>query len=104
MATHVKILSPKEIFEFDEPPELNFEQRRTCFYLTASLNRIIQSLNKPVSKVGLVLQFGYYKYSGKFYKLKSFHSKDVKFILCDLFILSLWENPQIHVANGNFIY
>ena len=80
MSTHIKILAQQDIQYFDSVPELNWEERKKFFYISAWTKEILKELRTPVNKIGFILQIGYFTASSKFFSVKSFNSKDVNFV------------------------
>lgn len=65
--SRIIILSPYEIKKFDNVPLFNDEERRKFFNISVSIKAKLNNLNTNDSKVGFVLQLGYFEASGKFY-------------------------------------
>ena len=80
MATHLKILSQHDKIIFEFPPKFNGEDRKRFFALPKWTVELVDSFKTPTNKVGLVLQFGYFKAANKFFVTKKFHRKDVEFV------------------------
>ncbi|KJU83880.1 Transposase, Tn3 [Candidatus Magnetobacterium bavaricum] len=79
MSSHIKILSPKEILAFDNPPAFNEEERKKNFYVPDWARKIFEGLKTTTSKVGFILQCGYFKAVNKFFVTSKFHRKDIGF-------------------------
>ena len=80
MATHLKILSQHDKIIFEFPPKFNGEDRKRFFALPKWTVELVDSFKTPTNKVGLVLQFGYFKVANKFFVTKKFVRKDVEFV------------------------
>ncbi len=80
MATHLKILSQRDMKVFDFPPEFTGEDRKRFFALPKWTIELVESFKTPTNKAGFVLQFGYFKAVNKFFVAKKFHRKDVEFV------------------------
>jgi hypothetical protein len=80
----LKILSPEEIKLFDKPPRFTTEQRQKYFHLNDKLLLILKSLRTPTNKVFMVLQWGYFRASGRFFMVDNFYVSDIKYIAVQL--------------------
>lgn len=78
--TRLVILSASERSRFDEPPRFTPEERGLYFSLTNEDLSVVEKLRNPTTKVGFVLQCGYFKSHGKFYTSEQFRRPDVEFI------------------------
>ncbi len=78
--TTLVFLSPKEKRQFDSPPKLKKEERPIYFTITSDIRRTLGALKTPVTKVGFVLQLGYFKASAKFYTYNQFRANDINFV------------------------
>lgn len=75
----IEILPSYEVRIFDNPPILSIEDQRKYFKIDDTLIDLLRRTKKNHNKVGLLLQYGYFKASGKFYKQSLFKSADIKF-------------------------
>jgi hypothetical protein len=76
----IKILEAPQQREFDKPPKLVYQQRKYLF----SLPEWAEIQNKTMFdniRVGFILQLGYFKASGRFFKLDTFQKEDFQFVL-----------------------
>lgn len=80
--TTISILKENEILKFDSPPELTDEQREIYFSSKDLIENNIE-LRKGISKVGFILQFGYFNHNKKFFVPNQFYQKDIDFV-CSL--------------------
>lgn len=80
------ILTPEEIKAFDKPPRFTPEQRHKYFQLHEKLLPLLNKLRTPTNKVGLLLQWGYFRASGRFFKLSDSHRADIKYAAQQLVI------------------
>lgn len=80
--TTISILKENEIIKFDSPPELSNEQKEIYFSSKDLIENNIE-LRKDISKVGFILQFGYFSHNKKFFVPNQFHQKDIDFV-CSL--------------------
>jgi hypothetical protein len=74
------ILSSAEQSAFNSTPAFNAEERIIQFTVTNTELAFIQSLKTPTNQVGFLLQFGYFKRSGKFYTAEKFKQKDIVYV------------------------
>lgn len=74
------VLPANERAKFDQPPKFNDNDRALYFSLTNDDLNHVKELRSPTSKVGFVLQLGYFKSNGKFYLLEQFQDQDIKFV------------------------
>jgi len=81
----LEILTRNEQKLFDSPPQfLSTEDRKNHFTLDDGLSNIINNLRGKTNKIGFILQLGYFKWAGRFFSLRSFHKKDLNFIVSQL--------------------
>ena len=78
--TRLAILSANERIRFDEPPKFTAEERSAYFSLNNEDLSLVKELRNPTTKVGFVLQLGYFKSNGKFYTSEQFRRPDIEFI------------------------
>ena len=76
----MEVLPEKEAKRFNQPPVFNGDDRKNHFKLDDSLREAIENARQTESQIGLLLQYGYFKASGKFFTSKSFKSADIKFV------------------------
>jgi len=76
----LQILSKEEIAKFNSPPKLNDFERKKYFAIDSKIDSIIERIDSPTNKVGLVLLYGYFKISGKFFTTDNFNYDDVKYV------------------------
>ncbi len=82
MSTHIKILTSKDIKIFDWPPEFNGEERKHFFSLpTWVTTNLLETFRTPTTKVGFILQLGYFKAVNKFFSPSRFYQRDIHFIV-----------------------
>ena len=80
--SRIKILQPQEKRRFDEPPQLSAYQRGQFFHLPTGLEQALPQLRKPVTRVGFMLQWGYFRASGRFFATDLFRAGDIEYV-CD---------------------
>ena len=64
------VLSSKEAKRFSQPPTFNGDDRKNHFKVDESLRESIDNAKQTDSQIGLLLQYGYFKASGKFFASK----------------------------------
>ncbi len=74
------VLPDKEAKRFNQPPAFNKDDRKNYFKVDESIREAIENAKQIESKIGLLLQYGYFKASGKFFTSKSFKLADIKFV------------------------
>ena len=102
MATYIKILNNNDIASFENPPEFNGEERKHFFYLPQWTENLVESFRTPTNQVGFILQFGYFKATGRFFVTRKFHQNDVEFIAGRLDI-QLDELDLENYTTGSFL-
>jgi TnpA family transposase len=80
MATVVQILPESAIKAYEEPPHLTAGKRKQLSYLNSSVQNYVDALNTPHNKLGFLLQYLYFRATGKFFSISSAHSKDIKML------------------------
>ena len=75
------VLSDAEADRFDQPPVFNAVQRKKYFYVSEVIRELLYPLRKPWTQVGFLLQWGYFRYTGRFFSVDRFHDEDVQFII-----------------------
>lgn len=78
--TILTILSEAEIQTFETPPVFTAEERKHFFILPKWAEEIVSTLPKPYSKIGFILQLGYFRATKKFYAPHTFHQTDLLFV------------------------
>ena len=80
MATLIQILSLTSAKEFDTPPTILDADRRQLLLLPGEVKTCIKQIRQPHKRVSFVLQYLYFRISGRFFSLESFHKADIKAI------------------------
>ena len=78
--TPLVILTSAERKKFDAPPKFNTEERSLHFSLSHSDIIIVNDLRSASTKVGFVLQLGYFKSHAKFYSADQFRQSDITYV------------------------
>ena len=98
MSTHIKILSKKEIGQFDYPPVFTGEDRKKYFSIPAWAKDVLKKLRSNTGKIGFILQLGYFKASNKFFPIKRFNDKDINYVI-NILGLSLFKLSPNQYSN-----
>lgn len=75
----INLLKEKEIKEFDSPKVLTAEQR-TLLFDDGGIGNMDRSFRKPITKIGFVLQKGYFIVQKKFFAPSQFHPEDIAYV------------------------
>lgn len=75
----MKIFNALEEEAFESPPPFNSSERKRFFYLSASLNKTVETLRTPTNKVCFLLMAGYFKARRKFFN-RQFLQKDIEYV------------------------
>jgi hypothetical protein len=78
--TNLIILSEEEIQAFESPPRFTYEERKHFFTLPEWAKPLFARLATPTSKVGFILQLGYFHATNKFYSKELFYPEDMAFV------------------------
>ncbi|MDB2550755.1 DUF4158 domain-containing protein [Rickettsiales bacterium] len=76
----LQILSKQEIINFDNPPNLDFVDRKKYFEPDKQISKIIKNFDIS-NKVGFILLYGYFLITKRFITADKFHYKDIKYVL-----------------------
>jgi TnpA family transposase/uncharacterized FlaG/YvyC family protein len=76
----IEVLPDYEAKRFSRPPTLSNNEQKHYLRLDETVTRLLKSVKEAHNKVGLLLQYGYFKASGKFYTQKMFKTADIKFV------------------------
>ena len=98
----IKIFNNNDIKAFENPPEFNGEERKRFFYFPKWAEKLILSFRTPTNQVGFILQFGYFKATGRFFVTRKFHQNDIEFIANRLEI-QLDELDLGNYTTGSFL-
>ncbi|MDJ1498265.1 Tn3 family transposase [Cytophagaceae bacterium DM2B3-1] len=80
MAYYKDVIDQSSQKEFDTPPVLDYQLRKHFFSLPPWAENIVSGLSSSVNKVGFILQLGYFKATGRFFKPITFRKGDISFI------------------------
>ncbi len=104
----IKILLPHEVQQFDSAPTFNNLEREYYFSFGSSVKEKIDKAIGNTNKIGLVVQYGYFRATGKFFVSKKYKKSDMNFIASMLKIknygkLSKYYKDGIKLYHKNFI-
>src|SRR3990167_2415995 len=74
------ILSSQEVKAFDKPPKFTVDQRKKYFQKNEKLLPLLKIVRLETNKVCLVLQWGYFRATGRFFMACDFRESDVRFV------------------------
>lgn len=75
----IEVLPNYEVSRFNRPPMLTGEEQKQYFRMDETITKLLQNTREDDSKLGLLLQYGYFKAGGKFYTQRMFRPADIKF-------------------------
>jgi len=78
--TRLAFLSPREKRLFDSPPTLNKRNRPAYFTVTSDVRKTLSALKTPATKVGFLLELGYFEYCAKFFAPEQFRARDIQYV------------------------
>ncbi len=81
MSSIINILDDTQRREFDRPPKFTYVQRKIMFSMPEWAEKEIETMSNPIYKTGFILQLGYFKASGRFFKRDSFFKDDFAFVI-----------------------
>jgi hypothetical protein len=73
-------LSQEARHRFDNPPVLNSEQRLIFLQAPGWALEYVKMLQTPSSKVGFLLQVGYFRMVSRFYIQTKFNQSDIEYV------------------------
>ena len=74
------ILNAEEIKAFDKPPKFTPAQREKYFYLSEKLLALKSNLTSETNQLATVLQWGYFRATGRFFLINDFNAADIKYV------------------------
>jgi hypothetical protein len=89
--TTLNILSEEAIQVFESPPRFTADDRKHYFTLPDWAEKVVAALATPASKIGFVLQLGYFLATNKFYAKDLFYPEDSEFIQKRLGVRTTWQ-------------
>ena len=100
--SQLKQLTLPERKRFDNPPAFSRDERNLFFHIDAKTRRVVSSLKKVENRVGFVLQYGYFKATGRFYASDKFKQRDINFVLKSLAIPPSKFNLHRYLSSTQF--
>lgn len=97
------ILDADEINEFENPPQFSYPQRKAFFEITIDLKAFTFSKSTPANDIGLVLQFGYFRATGRFFKVTNFNETDIVYVCRKLKLERSVFRGQRHISDKSTI-
>jgi hypothetical protein len=92
--TPLSILSKEEIQLFESPPRFTASERKYFFAIPEWAKDVFRRLSAPESRIGFIIQLGYFKATGKFYPKALFYPEDAEFVQQHLGFVTGWEAPK----------
>ena len=89
--TNLIILSEEEIQVFESPPRFTYEERKHFFTLPEWAKPLFAKLATPTSKIGFLLQLGYFRATNKFYPKDLYYPEDIAFVQKRIGIDGAWQ-------------
>ncbi len=75
-----EVLSPELEDEFEQPPGFSFIKQRYFFVIPIWMKPLLRGLESDTNRVGFLLQWGYFRTSGRFFRTARYAPGDVKFV------------------------
>jgi TnpA family transposase len=75
----IQILSQEEIDAFDLPPQFSGTERKKYFNVTKQIRKSIGKLRSSHTKVGFLIQLGYFKATGRFFPPVNIRMEDIRY-------------------------
>jgi hypothetical protein len=76
----MKILNSLKQTVFEAPPVFNSAERKRCFDSPVALQDIATSLRTETNQLVFLLSCGYFKATKRFYRVQSFHLRDLTYV------------------------
>ncbi len=103
--SYLKVLSAQEVNRYDYPPVFNSVQRKKYLYISEPIATILyKRLRKPRTRIGFMLQWGYFQYSGRFFFPERFREQDIAFVVAHLRIDSSELGDPMASYYGSVVY
>lgn len=80
----IEILPKYEAKKFDQPIELNPELQKEMFKIDKPIEEQLCAIQSDENKIGLLLQYGYFKVYNKFFTRDKFRKEDIEFVCSNL--------------------
>src|SRR5947209_6802958 len=95
--TILNILTKEEIERFESPPPFTAEERKHFFTLPDWAEKIVKTFATSASKIGFILQLGYFRATNKFYPKNLFYPEDSEFVQKRLETEDAWQEAEYSV-------
>lgn len=82
--------------EFERPPVFSFIKQRYFFVIPNWMKPLLRGLESDTNRVGFLLQWGYFRASGRFFKASRFAASDVQFVSKLLKVAVSFEQVQTY--------
>ncbi len=103
--SRLKVLSAPEANRYDYPPVFNSVQRKKYFYISEPIATILyKRLRKPQTRIGFLLQWGYFQYTGRFFFPERFHEQNIAFVATHLRIDTKELGDPLVSYYGSVVY
>jgi hypothetical protein len=79
--SRIKLLQSSEVKVFDAPPVFTYEHRIQFFNTDEPIQTELGKLRTPYSKLGFLIQLGYFKWTGRFFEVGHFRGKDIEHLI-----------------------
>jgi|GEM_PF-1129721 TnpA family transposase len=79
--SRIKLLQSSEVKVFDAPPVFTHEHRIQFFGADELIQTELSKLRTPFSKLGFLLQVGYFKWTGRFFEIGHFRGQDIGYLI-----------------------
>jgi TnpA family transposase len=80
------VLDSAARLEFERPPHLHLQQQIYFFEVPDWMQNQFEGFETPLNQVGFLIQWGYFKASGRFFKIANFAKPDILFVADQLSI------------------
>lgn len=91
-----EILTPDLEEEFERPPACSVIKQRYFFSIPSWMKPLLRGLDSDINRVGFLLQWGYFRASGRFFKTSRFATGDVHFVSKLLKVAVSFEQLQTY--------
>jgi len=102
--SRIKLLQSAEVKLFDAPPVFSPDQRLHFLSIDEGLQGAIDKLRHPFSKIGFLLQWGYFRSSGRFFEVTDFAPSDIDYLINTLAFLVNSSDFDLHYSKQMAYY
>jgi hypothetical protein len=100
--TPIQILPPYEEKQFDKPPRFSPSERKHFFSVPPQLKDKVSRTHHVINKIGLVVQYGYFIATGKFYEANQYRKYDIKHIAKMLDVVVPDQFSEIYASKTRY--